>query len=497
MKVSAFFLSLSLLPVVVLAAGQPSPATGQHAFSAVQPELFDASGAQSVAWADYDNDGDLDLAVTFKNRPNRLYQNRDGIFVDVAQQVGWHRDISDARVLAWGDYDGDGHLDLYLGYGKDTAIRNRLYRNLGDGKKFKDVAPELGLDLIGTTRQSSWLDYDGDGDLDLFVAMRDRRNYLFAQQDGTFTNVAKKVGVADPRRTVGATWFDFDNDNDLDLFVANQNGDRDGFYRNDSGVFVDIAQQLNIDQPRRAVTDGSVGAAVCDYDKDGDLDLFVATYSANKMYINDGNGKFTDSASKMKVAGDYHGVAAECGDFNNDGWDDIYITGYWSSILGYRDYLYQNSLADQGHFTEVLPANIAKRDGDHGVRFADYDNDGDLDLALASNHQQGHHQLFRNDGKIANNIRILKVSVQAKGSAHQLIGAVVRVYQAGTDKLLGTKMVDTGGGYNSQNVQPLHFAIDYRGKVDIRVTTMNKAVPALMTNTDLSAEKIHRITLVL
>ena len=88
---------------------------------------------------------------------------------------------------------------------------------------------------------------------------------------------------------------------------------------------------------------------------------------------------------------------------------------------------------------KCCPANIAKRDGDHGVRFADYDNDGDLDLALASNHQQGHHQLFRNDGKIANNIRILKVSVQAKGSAHQLIGAVVRVYQAGTDKLLGTK----------------------------------------------------------
>ncbi|MCV6604128.1 MAG: VCBS repeat-containing protein, partial [Porticoccaceae bacterium] len=366
-------------------------------FEAVQPELFAASGAQSVAWADYDNDGDLDLAVTFKNRPNRLYQNNGGEFTDVAGQVGWHQDVDDARVLAWGDYNRDGHLDLYVGYGRDTRTRNRLYRNHGDGSGFTDVAAEVGLDLIGTTRQSSWVDYDNDGDLDMYICMRDRANRLYRNDGGRFTDVSKAVGLLDPRRSVGAVWFDMDKDGDLDLFLANQSGDRDGFYRNDNGRFTDIAASLNMDRPRRPLNVGSTGVGVADYDNDGDLDLFVATYANNLLYRNEGAGQFVEVAASQGLDGDFHGVGVDWGDYDNDGRVDLYVSAYLSGVFAEQDYLYRNT--GKG-FVDVLPADkralIRRRDADHGIRWGDFDGDGDLDLALASNHKHGSHQLYRN-----------------------------------------------------------------------------------------------------
>src|SRR5262245_54411429 len=221
------------LPILMLIALAQAPSSPQ--FELVQPELFAAAGGQPNAWADIDGDGDLDLFVGFQEgKPNRLYRNDGGRFVEIAAAAGV-ADLTDTRAAAWGDFDGDGRVDLYVGFTRRSEAHNRLYRNVttGGSIRFVDVAAETGVDAVGETRQVSWIDYDNDGDLDLFVAFRDAPNMLFRNDGGRFVSVARELGVDDPRRTVGAVWFDFDGDGDLDVYTANQNGDTNGLWRND------------------------------------------------------------------------------------------------------------------------------------------------------------------------------------------------------------------------------------------------------------------------
>ena len=208
-------------------------------FTPVQPDLFGAGSTLVNAWADYDGDGDLDLFVGFNGAANRLYRNDRGMFVDVANGVGV-ADARPTRAAAWGDFDGDGDPDLVVGFAPGPQSVLRLYRN--DGGRFIDVTIDAGVARdSGAVRQLSWIDYDGDGDLDLFVAFRDRANALFRNDAGKFTDVAAEVGLADKRKSVGAVWFDYDEDGDLDLYVANMDGDANALYRNDGGHFTDVA----------------------------------------------------------------------------------------------------------------------------------------------------------------------------------------------------------------------------------------------------------------
>ena len=359
---------------------------GDPAFEAVQPDLFAAPGAQPNAWADYDNDGDLDLFVGFRGAPDRLYRNDAGVFVDVAAEIGLANE-EETRVAAWGDFDRDGHLDIYIGFPASQETPNRLFRNDGNGVSFTDVAKQHGVDLIGTTRQTSWIDYDNDGDLDLFIAMRDQANRLFRNENGTFTDVTEPSGIGDPRRTVGVAWFDMDTDGDLDAFVANQNGDRDGFFRNDGGEFVDVAPQLGMDSPDRTEEYGGVGPAVTDFDNDGDMDLFVANYGPDALWRNDGGGTFTEVAAGTVLGEDFHSTAASWGDYDNDGWPDLYVVSYMRDEPEALDHLYRNVA---GSFAVATPPLFVSKGASHGVQWADYDADGDLDLALANNNLEGY-----------------------------------------------------------------------------------------------------------
>ena len=194
---------LLLLSVLLTACGGDREPEPLH-FALVQPELFEAGGALTDAWADIDLDNDPDRFVGFNDAPSRLYRN-DMIrgFADIAPEVGLAIDRS-IRTAAWGDFDADGDPDLLLGFAGDAPV-TALYRNDRDDG-FVNVASELGLELEeGTTRQASWIDFDEDGDLDLFLGMRDRGNHLFENRgaDG-FRDVAEALGVADSRRTVGA-----------------------------------------------------------------------------------------------------------------------------------------------------------------------------------------------------------------------------------------------------------------------------------------------------
>ena len=469
-----------LAAVLVVACGTPGgDTTPPPAFDRVQPDLFANPGAQPNAWADFDRDGDLDLFVGMRYSANHLYRNEGGTFVDVAPELGL-ADIADTRAAAWGDYDGDGDLDLYVGHSATAERPNRLYRN--DDQVFVDVTSGLGVDLLGNTRQPSWIDYDGDRDLDLFVAMRDQPNRLFRNDgpaSGTvapeaawrFTDVTAESGLGDPRRTVGVVWFDYDRDGDLDVHVSNQNGDEDAFFRNEGdGTFVDVASALGMNHPGRGEEYGSVAPAVVDYDNDGDLDLFIATYGPDILWSNNGDGTFTDVTDPATLGVDYHSTTAAWADIDHDALPDLIVTSYLSGIAAVEDHLFMNH--GGGSFTNALPANLLEHGPSHGVAWADFDRDGDLDLSIANNDEAGGtHHLYRNLLSADAAGRSLQVAATGADGQSMVPGAEVQLLDHDTGAILGTRLIDTGGGYCSQGATPAHFGIPAGvERVDVRVT---------------------------
>lgn len=457
--------------VLAIAAAIRQQPAGTPQFERVQPELFSASGAQPNAWADHDNDGDLDLFVGFRYRPNRLYRNDRGTFTDIAPQVGL-ADTVETRAAAWGDFDGDGDFDLFVGFAATGRGRAKLYRNDERGRRFTDVAAQYGIVLEGTTRQPAWIDYDQDGDVDLFVAYRDQPNRLLRNDGVRFTDVTEQTGIGDPRKTVGVAWFDMDQDGDLDAFVANQDGDQDGFFRNEGGRFTDIAPQLGMSWAGRPIDQGSVGPVIADYDNDGDLDIFIATYGPDVLWQNQGDGTFQLVSRGTALAGEYHSTTAAWGDYDNDGWPDLFVASYLADQAEVPDHLFHN---ERGTFVNVTPAAILEQGASHGVAWADFDADGDLDLALANNHRTGAHPLYRNTLPADRARRSLQVRVIDDDGRWIYAGAEVRLYDAATGERIGTGLVDSGGGYCSQGATPVHFGLPQGiSRVRAEVTTFRQ-----------------------
>ncbi|MGL3822183.1 FG-GAP repeat domain-containing protein [Sphingopyxis sp. R3-92] len=466
---------MQLLSWVVLSAGIAgggAPAAPGPAFTPVQPGTFAIAGSLSNSWADFDNDGDPDLAVSLKTGEIRLYRNDAGTFTNIGPALGLPVTGAEMRGLSWGDFDGDGWIDLYAGATK-TSEANLLFRN-EEGHRFVDqgsppTAPGR------SARQSSWVDYDNDGDLDLFAANRAGPNALFRQDAGRFVRAPAEQAGDDARPTVGACWFDYDRDGDLDLFLANQAGATDALWRNDGDRFVDVAAALGMDRPGRAAEEGSVGCAVGDYDNDGQLDLFVASYGVNILYRNRGDGSFENVAPRLGLADDNHAVAAAWGDFDNDGYLDLFLTAYTRTTGQQQpaNKLYRN-LGGKG-FANILPAGSTLNVADHGVQWVDYDRDGALDLSVTRGYTDtGGHFLFHNDlGKAAAR-RSLAVRVLDKAGRFTRMGAEVRLYDA-AGKILATRQVSTGEGYNSQGTQPVHFGLVSTAPVTAEVTFMSKS----------------------
>jgi hypothetical protein len=460
---------LRLYVLAIVLALMADTAAQSPRFELVQPELFAVSGAQPNAWADYDGDGDVDLFVGFRqDEANRLYRNDQGTFVNVAAEAGV-ADLADTRAASWGDFDADGDPDLFVGFTRRSNAPARLYRNDGACKPFTDVATALGIEVVGEIRQPSFVDFDGDEDLDLFVAVRDAPNMLFRNDGKRFTSVGQEMGIADPRRTVGAVWFDMDSDGDLDVFVANQNGDLNGLFRNDTTRFVDVAGPLGMDAAGRAQTSGSNGPSVADFDRDGDLDLFVASYGPNFLYRTDGKGKFTEIASRAGVGGGALATPSRWGDIDNDGWIDLYVSSYIDKPVNERDFLYRN---DKGQFRDILGELKLPYGATHGIQWVDFDRDGDLDFSIANNNPKGTHALYRNLLDAGSAARSVQVQVQDSRGHATRPGAEVRVFAAGSRTLLGVGIVDSGGGYCSQNVAPVHVGLGTTTPVDVEVTTI-------------------------
>jgi len=376
-------------------------------FANIAPALgldtFSLSGG-AVA-DDFNNDGYLDLVVSTWDTGGavRFFINKgDGTFAERTEEANL-RGLYGGLNLVQADYDNDGHLDLLVLRGAWAGIDGRhpnsLLRNQGD-ETFLDLtfAAGLGLDHY-PTQTAAWADYDLDGDLDLFIGNESTEELvapcqLFQNQgDGTFRDTAQEAGVTNYGFAKAAIWGDYDGDRWPDLYVSNL-GQPNRLYRNrGDGKFEDLAPQLEVADPQ-----ASFPAWFWDYDNDGILDLFVAAYAATvadiaasyldlpvqvelaRLYRGDGHGGFSDMAPTSNLVQPTAPMGCNFGDLDGDGFMDFY--------LGTGDVNYENLMPNMlywnqkgQHFADVTFASgLAHLQKGHAVVFADFDNDGDLDI---------------------------------------------------------------------------------------------------------------------
>ncbi len=471
-------------------------------------------------WGDINNDGFLDLIVSVHTlsylggpaTPFVYLNNGDGSFSDIRNSAGLvvaHPDDKDWLGFALGDYDGDGNIDLFVAEPpyqstrrSDIPTRSILYQGNGDGT-FHYTGDIAGLE---TSRKYSeagyWIDYDNDGKLDLFVKVVSTRddpgvNLLYRNNgNGTFTQVPDAAGLADANHGnvegLTVSFADYDNDGDMDVVIGG-NGSSEALYRNDGGSFVDVTTAAKL-KPKSNAN----GLAWGDYDNDGLLDLYVSRGDPrgrgklnNTLYHNQGNGTFKDMTVAAGVNDNTNTWTAVWGDYDNDGYLDLFVARPGSVVLGVgnANLLYHNN--GDGTFTDrAAAAGVAlqtdqKTQAHKLAAWGDYNNDGFLDLVLqdgvaptkytGNDGATGIHYLFKNRG---NENHFIKVNLRGVQSNRNGIGAQVTVtYPGGT----AFRENDGGGGgeYASQGSGPLHFGIGAAASVSIEVRWPSGVVDSL------------------
>jgi parallel beta-helix repeat protein len=314
--------------------------------------------AYSGVWGDYDNDGDPDLYVTLFYQPNQLYQNQgDGTFFELSSFAGVN-DSGPTKGASWADYNNDGFLDLFVcNYG----AANKLYQNQGDGT-FINVAPSLGLNFNGQGQIGIWSDYDLDGDQDLYVVnWNNQPNKFYKNNSGSsFSEIASSLGIAGAEKSKSAAWGDFDNDGDPDLYVVNYLGQPNKLYRNDfPNGFTDVSVAAGV-----ANNGYGHGANWCDYDNDGFLDLFLVTFNEdpNILYHNMGDGTFENFSGYAGVDDSPIATSVSFSDYNKDGYIDCYVTAANDTNI-----LYRNTL-DINNYLEIELVGINSNKSGIGAR---------------------------------------------------------------------------------------------------------------------------------
>jgi tetratricopeptide (TPR) repeat protein len=394
-------------PVVTLSQPMAAQQSQEAVLASLRfTDVTDAAGLNAVPLAapaggglavgDYDGDGDADLYVVAPEG-GFLLRNDGGVFTDVTREAGTR--TTDGVAAIFGDYDNDGRLDLFVArQGPDVLFRNR-----GDGT-FQDVSRPAGLQDVQPSGAPLFFDADHDGDLDLFLPGLDRNRLYRNNGDGTFLESAERMGVAGQAGNhPDAAFGDFDDDVGLDLVVANAEVGPVLYRDMLEGRFADVTASRGLPQGA-----GVVALAVGDYNNDGFLDLFLAGPGATGLYTNKGDGTFERDGRPTSLYGALRALAirqATFVDFDNDGWLDLLVAGEprggAQGVLLFRN-------GAPGRFDDMsalLPGGLGSV---RSMAVLDYDGDGDLDVAVAQ--ADGALRLLRNEGGNANHYLKLQLT---------------------------------------------------------------------------------------
>ena len=459
-----------------------------------------------VAAADFDNDGDVDLYIVgTDDEPNALYINDGtGIFHDAAAELGVDF-IHWGSGPAFGDIDGDEDLDLFVGAVEGDPfylLENRVV-GVDSENRFVDITDDAGLILHSdSTVSATFGDYDQDGLLDLlFTHWGDRRlqnndtESLWRNEGGRFfSNMSKSLGISNDlveegvELTLTTNLFDISGDGLPDLLVAADS--------NESQTFIYNGSSFVKSTDRRVIKDQSgMGAAVGDYDNDGDFDWFVTSIYdlhvggssfGNRLYQNNGQGFFEDATDEAGVADGNWGWGACMKDFDHDGDLDIFHVNGWEDWVEYRTepsrYFENNG---DGSFTrvDVFDIGIIGRGQGRGLACFDADRDGDIDI-LVVNLNQPHLALYRNNSTNLGNYVVVKL--RGSGSNTYGIGALVTLTTSE-----GTQIRQLGASNNFASHNPLevHFGLGSATEAEVKVEWMDQD----KTTSDLAITEVNRI----
>jgi len=491
-----------------------------HGKNADVLRMFTGGGA-AVAVGDYDNDGFEDLFITDseEGQPNHLFHNNhDGTFTDVAQQAGVAGGNNASNIVSdaiWFDYDNDGLLDLLVArFG--TPI---LYHNEGHGK-FKDVTAGSGLNKFGNTIAVIAFDYDNDGYLDLLFGNYFQPVNLLDLKDrhvlpdnldgatngggvtlwhntgkGTFEDVTDKAGLGKVTGwTLDVGHGDFNNDGLQDIYLACDFGTDHVFRNNGDGTFREVTEKATGWDTKKGMN-----VDVADYNNDGWLDIYVTNIYDDYMkecamlWQNMGDGTFTDVSQEVGVCDTGWGWAAKFGDFDNDGWQDLFVVNglrsagpenYLTILLpmltapgvdfsdvntwpdignrswsGYQRKRLFHNLGD-GTFREIAAEAGVNNDRDgRGIGIIDLDNDGRLDVVQTNANQAPlvYHNISQ---RVGNWIELKLIGTKSNRDG---IGARIQLQAGGLTQI---REVDGGNGYASQSTRRVHFGIGTAKKID-------------------------------
>jgi hypothetical protein len=477
------FLPLMLAVALVMAA--PAGAT-DLTFSWIRSGdvVHDAGVSAGLAWGDYDGDGDPDLFIAnWYNQTNFLYRNDGtGSFTRVTGEP-LVTDTAYSSGPAWGDLDNDGDLDLFVANQRNQ--HNDLYLNQGNGTFVRVESGEIVSDH-GDSYSAAWADYDGDGLLDLFVSNSGGQpDFLYHNQGGgSFSRVTDGPLVTESASSYGASWGDLDDDGDVDLFIATAGNEPNRLFRNNGdGTFTKITDSPVSDSPVF-----SNGGAWGDLDNDGDLDLFVANcrYFSfgihDTLYRNDG-GTFTEVTNSAVAAGERTSSAASWVDVDLDADLDLMVVNYADG-----NHLFLNDgTGSFSEYEERIPIGIAGFSTGHG--WADYDMDGDLDLALA-NWENQDNSLFAN---MTSGGHWLRIRLHGKQSNRSGIGATIRLATGSGESMVWQRRdIIAGTSFRSQSSTEAHFGLgDSETATVLRVEWPSGRVDELR---DLAADRALTVT---
>ncbi|MFN0086830.1 MAG: CRTAC1 family protein [Blastocatellia bacterium] len=487
------------------------------------------------AFLDYDNDGWQDLllinSMDFTDAPKKrrsvmalYHNNQNGGFTDVTAAAGLARQMY-GMGAAIGDYDNDGWQDIYV-----TALgANTLFRNLGNGK-FADVTARAGVagGAADFSTSAAWLDYDKDGRLDLFVgnyvewaiekdlhctldgtnksyctpeSYKGQSARLYHNLGGKFEDVTEKAGVGDPTsKSLGIATFDYNRDGWIDLFVANDTQPNKLYKNNGNGAFSEIAVTAGVAFSEEGKARAGMGVDFADYDGSGYPSLMIGNFSNEMLgfYHNEGkSGLFIDEAPSTTL-GQNTLLTLTFGlfffDYDLDGRPDIFLA---------NGHVADDINTVQPKITYAMAPKLFHNDGKkrfseasrkagrpfqrpivaRGAAYGDFDNDGDLDIAVATN--GGPAYLLRNDG--GNQHRFARFKMQGMASNRDGIGAKVTVFLPDGSKQW--QMVHSGSSYCSQSELPLTFGLGRNDRIDrVEIEWPNGKIEKLQ---NLAANQLH------